>query len=227
MWSHAINDGSLGGGEADIIAPQNPFCRACDRASSAQDIRHTFSANSVYTLPFGASQRFLSQPGVGRAVLGGWELSGIATAHSGLPVNVTYARSAGSSPYGYNTSQRPNLVPGVSITPPGGSSTGLWINPAAFSVPAALTFGNSGRSIARGPNLYQLDLSLAKIVSLTERIRVQFRSDAFNLFNRAQYGQPAGTLLTSQFGTITSTVNTTPVGTGTPRQLQFLVGVSF
>jgi hypothetical protein len=122
---------------------------------------------------------------------------------------------------------RPNLVPGVSLAPPGGSTPSLWINPAAFSIPAAQTFGTAGRSIARGPDLYQLDLSLAKTVSLTERLRIQFRSDAFNIFNRAQYGQPSGTLLTSQFGIITSTVNTTPVGTGTPRQLQFLIKVSF
>jgi hypothetical protein len=227
MWSHAINDGSLGGGEADIISPQNPFCRACDRASSAQDVRHTFSANSVYTLPFGASKRWISQPGIARAIVGGWELSGIATAHSGLPVNVTLSRSAASSPYGYNTNLRPNLVPGVSLIPAGGSTPALWINPVAFSAPVAQTFGNAGRSIARGPDLYQLDLSLAKSVSLTERVRIQFRSDAFNTFNRAQYGQPSGTLLTSQFGTITSTISTTPVGTGTPRQVQFMIGVSF
>ncbi len=227
MWSHAINDGSLGGGEADIISPQDPFCRACDRGSSAQDIRQTFSANSVYTLPFGATQRFLSQPGIARTILGGWELSGIATAHTGLPVNITFARSAGSSPYGYNTNQRPNLVPGVPLIPAGGSTPALWINPAAFSIPVAGTFGNAGRSIARGPDLYQLDLSLAKVISIKERFRVQFRSDAFNIFNRAQYGQPSGTLMTSQFGAITSTVNTTPVGTGTPRQLQFMIGVSF
>ncbi len=94
-------------------------------------------------------------------------------------------------------------------------------------MPAAQTFGNAGRDIARGPDLYQVDLSLAKIVSVTERLRVQFRSEAFNVFNRAQYGQPSGTLLTGQFGTITSTVNTTPVGTGTPRQLQFMIAVSF
>jgi hypothetical protein len=227
MWSHAINDGSLGGGEADIISPQHPFCRACDRASSAQDIRQTFTANSVYTLPFGPGQRFLSQPGIPRTILGGWELSGIATAHTGLPVNITFARSAASSPYGYNTNQRPNLVPGVSLIPAGGSTTALWINPAAFSVPTAQTFGDAGRSIARGPDLYQLDLSLAKVVTVKERLRLQFRSDAFNIFNRAQYGQPSGTLMTSQFGAITSTVNTTPVGTGTPRQLQFMIGVSF
>ena len=64
MWSHAINDGSLGGGEADAIAPQDTFCRACERASSAQDVRHFFSASSVYELPFGERKPYLNDPGI-------------------------------------------------------------------------------------------------------------------------------------------------------------------
>ena len=227
MWSHAINDGSLGGGEADIISPQNPFCRACDRADSAQDIRHTFTANSVYELPIGAGKKYLSEPGVARVILGGWSLTGIATARSGLPVNVTLARSANSVPYGYNMNQRPDLVPGVSLTPAGGSTPAQWINPAAFATPAAFTYGSAGRSIARGPDLYQLDLGLAKVFSLTERTGLQFRWEVFNVFNRAQYGQPSGALVAGQFGLITSTINTTPVGTGTPRQMQFMLRAFF
>lgn len=227
MWSHAINDGSLGGGEADIIAPQNPYCRACDRASSAQDIRHTFSANAVYDLPFGAGKPWLQGPGVARGVFGGWSLSGIATARSGLPVNVTVARSANSVLYGYNTNQRPNLVPGVSLIPADGSSPAGWINPAAFATPAAFTFGNAGRDLARGPKLYQLDMGLARSIVVTERLGLQFRWEVFNVFNRAQYGQPSGTLVAGQFGLITSTINTTPVGTGTPRQMQFMMRANF
>jgi hypothetical protein len=227
MWSHAINDGSLGGGEADIISPENPFCRACDRADSAQDFRHSFSANSVYELPVGAGKRFVSQPGVARMILGGWSLSGIATARSGFPVNVTLSRSSTTVPYGYNVNQRPDLVAGVSLTPPGGSTPGLWINPAAFAVPAPFTFGDAGRSIARGPSLYQLDMGLAKSFSVTERARIQFRWEVFNVANRAQYGQPSGTLVAGQFGLITSTINTTPVGTGTPREMQFMLQATF
>ena len=64
MWSHAINDGSLGGGEADIVSPENPFCRSCEKASSTQDIRHFVTFNSVYSLPFGAGRTWLSQPGL-------------------------------------------------------------------------------------------------------------------------------------------------------------------
>lgn len=227
MWSHAINDGSLGGGEADIISPQNPFCRACDRADSAQDIRHTFSANSIYELPFGTGKRWLNDPGVPRALLGGWSLTGIATVRSGLPVNVTLARSANTVLYGYNTNQRPNLVPGVSLIPSAGSTPVAWINAAAFAAPAPFTFGSAGRDIARGPSLYQLDLGLGKSISITERVGLQFRWEIFNAFNRAQYGQPSGTLVAGQFGLITSTINTTPVGTGTPRQMQFMIRASF
>jgi hypothetical protein len=228
MWSHAINDGSLGGGEADIISPQNPMCRSCEKASSAQDIRHFFATNSVYGLPFGAGKKYLSQPGLARVVLGNWSLSGIATARSGLPVNVTLSRSASNAPYGYTVNPRPNLVPGVPLTPPGGSTPSQWINPAAFAVPANGTFGNAGRDIAEGPNFYQLDLSLSKQFPVGERAAIEFRSEVFNAFNRAQFGQPSGNItVPAQFAVITSTVNTTPVGTGTPRQMQFTLRATF
>ena len=228
MWSHAINDGSLGGGEADIISPENPFCRACERASSAQDIRQFFTANAVYDLPFGLGKRYLSHPGVARAVLGGWTLTGIATARSGLPVNVTISRLAKVTPFGYTVNQRPDLVPGVSLTPPGGSTPQQWLNPAAFSTPADGTFGNAGRDIARGPDLYQLDMGLAKRFSITEHASMQFRWEVFNVFNRAQLGQPSGDVtVASQFAVIISTINTTPVGTGTPRQMQFMLRADF
>lgn len=228
MWSHAINDGSLGGGEADIISAENPFCRTCEKASSAQDLRHFLTLNSVYTLPFGAGRKYLSPPGVARALLGGWTISGILTARSALPVNVTVSRSATDTPYGYIVNERPNLVSGVSLTPPGGATVRQWINPAAFALPATGTFGNAGRDIARGPDFCQLDASLSKRVAIRERTSLEFRGEAFNLLNRPQYAQPSGNLtVPSQFGIITSTVNTTPVGTGTPRQLQFLLRLVF
>jgi hypothetical protein len=224
MWSHAINDGSLGGGEADIISPQNPFCRSCDKASSAQDIRRFLAVNSVYTLPFGAGRTYFSQPGFVRALFGGWSIAAIVSARSALPVNVTLSRSANDTPYGYTVNQRPNIVPGVSLTPPGGPTPSQWINPAAFAVPAPEAFGNAGRDSARGPDFYQVDASLSKQTTLRERISLELRGEVFNLFNRPQYSLPAGDItVPAQFGVITSTVNTTPVGTGTPRQIQLML----
>src|SRR5262249_42699538 len=133
MWSHAINDGSLGGGEADSVAPQNVFCRKCERASSNQDVRHVFSANSVFQLPFGKDK---TKAGLLRTALGGWSLSWIATARGGQPVNVTIKRTASDVLNGYNLSQRPDPVPGVSLVPSSGQTQSQWINPAAFRIPA-------------------------------------------------------------------------------------------
>ena len=84
MWSHSINDDGIGGGESDT--PQNIFCRACEKASSDDDVRQTFNVSAVYMLPFGAGKPLLAAPGFLRAVVGGWQLSGIATARTGLPV---------------------------------------------------------------------------------------------------------------------------------------------
>ena len=86
MWSHGINDGSTGGGEADY--PQNNACRTCEVASADFDVRHTFTANSVYQLPFGKGRRYLTGGGITNALLGGWEVSGLLSARSGNPVNV-------------------------------------------------------------------------------------------------------------------------------------------
>jgi len=153
MWSHAINDGSLGGGETDAITPENVFCRACERASSASDVRQFFSASGVYQIPYRGS--------VLRPLLRGWSLSGVATARNGLPVNVTISRAASVVPGGYNLTQRPDLVPGVSLTPPGGSTAAHWLNPAAFAVPAPGTWGNAGRNLGRGPDLRSTSASPA------------------------------------------------------------------
>jgi hypothetical protein len=220
MWSHAINDGSLGGGETDAITPQNVFCRACERASSAYDIRHFFTLNSVYAIPYPAKAL--------RQAFGGWSLSGSLTARSGRPVNITISRAASAVPGGYNLTQRPNVVPGVSIIPAGGQTPGHWFNPAAFTIPAPGTWGNSGRNLGRGPMLQQVDLSLAKQVSMGEKARLEVRAEAFNVLNRSQYGDPSGDVsVISQFGVIQSTINTTPVGTGTPRQIQLAIRLFF
>jgi hypothetical protein len=227
MWSHSINDGSIGGGESDT--PQDSFCRACDKASSDDDVRQMFNLSGVYQLPFGAGRPHLSSPGALRAIFGDWELSAIGTAQTGLPVNITIDRSNSSVPGSYSISgeERPNLVPGVSLTPPGGSTPQEWINPAAFSVPAPGTFGNLGRNAFRAPGISQLDLGLSKYAHVTERMSIRLRADLFNVFNRAQYGAPNADLSQSNFGTITTTVSNYATGRGTPRELQLSAKIAF
>lgn len=229
MWSHEIDDGSDGSGDGDSLVAQNVACKACERASGAFDARHVVNSNVVYELPFGAGKPYLNHPGVLRGIFGGWEATSIVSAHTGFPINVTVDRASSAVPDGNTNNQRPNLVPGVSLTPPGGATIGEWINPAAFSIPAPGTFGNSPRNIARAPGVWQIDMGLGKNLIATERLRIQFRTEVFNIFNHPQYGSPQADFSTGPgvFGTIISTVNTGPVGTGTPRQMQFGLRASF
>ncbi len=227
MWSHSINDGSIGGGESDTV--QDVFCRACDKANSDFDVGQVFNTSFVYQLPFGLGRHFLNDPGMARSVLGGWELSGVGTARTGLPVNVTIDRANSTVPGGYSVSgsERPDLYAGVPVSPVI-QTVSNWINAAAFSTPAAGTFGNLGRNALSGPGLWQADLALAKRVAFTERIGLQFRAEVFNVFNRGQYGQPNANLSTQgNFGVITTTVNEGATGSGTPRQIQLGVRILF
>jgi len=227
MWSHSINDGSIGGGESDT--PQDSFCRSCDKASSDDDVRLLFNLSAVYQLPFGTGKPYYSSPGVARALLGGWELSAIGTAQSGLPVNVTIDRSNGAVPGDYSISgeERPNYIAGVSLTPSVGSTPNLWINPLALSTPTNQTFGNLGRNPFRAPGISQLDLGLSRYVSIRERVTIRLRADLFNVFNRAQYGAPNSDLSQSNFGVITTTISNYATGRGTPRELQLSAKILF
>jgi hypothetical protein len=224
MWSHAINDGNLGGGEG--AQPQIATCRACDRDDSAQDIRHTITSNWLFVLPFGPGQPYLNS-GFASKILGGWESSGIWTMRTGRPLTVTIARSAAQAPDGNTSNQRPDLVPGVSVYPSGGPTFSQWLNPAAFAIPRPGTWGNAGRVIGRGPRLAQVDFALQKVIPIVEQKEFVLRVEAFNIFNRTQAGNP-GTTLTSPatFGLVTSGLNRT-IGTGTARQLQLAARFNF
>ncbi len=228
MWSHSIDDDGIGGGESDT--PQNVLCRACEKGASDFDVRQVFNVTLVYQLPFGIGKRFLSQPGPLRTLLGNWELTSIGTSRTGLPVNVTVDRSNSVVPYGFSTSgaERPNLVSGASLIPAGGPTATNWINLNAFSVPLPGTFGNAGRNLVRGPSLWQADVGLSKSISFTEHLAVQVRADAFNIFNRAQYGQPLANISSpGNFGQIVSAINTIGTGSGTPREFQLSARILF
>jgi hypothetical protein len=230
MWSHGIADSSIGAGES--IAFQNQACRACDRSDTNIDVRQTMTSNAIYELPFGEGRRYLNQRNLTSRIFGGWELSGIATASSGRPVNITLRRSASQLLDGNTASQRPDLVPGVSIYA-ANQTINNWFNPAAFAIPAKGTWGNLGRDIARGPGYYEIDTALQKSFAITERLKLKFRTEAFNLLNHPIYASPSGSIgsnpasPSSGFGRITSVLNTGAVGTGTPRRLQFALRLDF
>jgi hypothetical protein len=223
-WSKTIDQNGPGSNEGST--PQDPRCRACDRAPSLSDVRHNLTMSSVYELPFGKGRRWIDG-GAAAWVLGGWELSGISALRTGFPVNVTVARGAADVPTGNTQSQRPDLVPGVPVYPAVRTPQN-WINLAAFRVPARGTFGNLGRNVLRAPGLFQLDTALARRIGLTERMSLQFRAEAFNLTNRPQYGSPAANISApGTFGVITSVVNSGATGSGRSRSIQFMLRLDF
>jgi len=222
MWSHGITDASIGSGES--VTYQDMACRACDRSSTNIDVRHNFIANGIYQLPFGRNKLF-----------GGWELSGIASARTGLPVNITMSRKASALLDGNTSSQRPNLVPGVPIYAANPGVNG-WFNPAAFSLPANGAWGNLGRYIANGPGMYEIDSSLQKRFRITERLGLNFRAAAYNLFNHPIFANPSGSIgsltgnppsVSGSFGRITSIINKGAVGSGAPRRIEFMLRAEF
>jgi hypothetical protein len=213
----------------DSLTPENVAYRACDKASGIWDVRQVINTNLIYEPPLGVGKAHLSQPGLLRDLFGSWQLATVVAAHTGFPINVTVDRSSTAVPDGNTNEQRPNRVAGVSLVPPGGATPSEWINPAAFAVPAAGTFGNARRDIATAPSLWQADVSASKRIALNERFQLQFRAEAFNIFNRAQFGAPISDYSSrpEEFGVITQPVNTTPIGSGTPRQIQLALRLEF
>ena len=237
-YTHELDNGSNGSGDGDELAPQNPTCLSCEWASGAWDARHVANGNFVYELPFGHGKRLLSH-GFASTVLGNWQLTGTALARTGFPINVLLPSSY-VSPYGNSGTLRPNRVAGVSLTPAGGRSVSHWINPSAFSVPAnsggtLLALGNAPRNLYPGPGTWQADTGIAKTFPIGEVARVEFRSEFYNVFNHPQLGPPNATFGAAGFGSITTAVNLntaivspiTPVGSGTPREMQFALRLEF
>ncbi len=236
QWSHAIDDGAVGGAEA--IIPENQKCRSCDRASSQFDMRSYFTSSAIWQIPMGKGHAFLGNGNsLVNAIIGGWQLAGVGTARSGLPLNVTISRSASALPDQINNSQRPDLVPGQSLYP-ANQTPSDWLNVAAFSVPANGTWGDAGRNLVRAPGHWQMDFALEKRTRVREGMALTFRAEAFNIFNVAQSGNPVVALSTKtvngllqvspgNFGLINGAFSTTPTGSATPREIELSLRIDF
>lgn len=200
-WAHAL--GVCGSaGFNDSCSPQDPTDPMGSYGNSPYDQPQIFTLSSVYMLPFGHGMHFLPNASkASNALLGGWELSGIFTAHSGGPMNIGIPSDvANVGPRG--NYERPNYVSGTqySTSPSPGTVTGF-LNPNAFVVQPQYTFGNLGYDTAFGPGFSNLDAGLFKNFTFdSERYRVQFRSEYFNLLNEHAFGSIGTTLTTPSFG---------------------------
>lgn len=189
-----------GGSGLGSVAPYaNEYNRAADWGPSGNDIRKRFTLGSVYDLPFGPGKHWLSN-GVTGNVIGGWTLGVVATAQSGPPLTITTNTNNTNS---FSTSDRPNVV-GDAVLPSGQRTVNDWFNTAAFAQPAIYTFGNAARNDVRAPGMVDMDLSLGRNFRLRERMTLQFRGEAFNIFNHTNLSLPNGTFGSAAFGTITA-----------------------
>jgi hypothetical protein len=223
VWMKTIDNAS--GGTSGTPGPSNPFNLNTSRAVADFDQAMRFTASVNYMLPH------FNLHNVANAVANGWQINGILTMQSGLPINITSGVDNSISGVGADCA---DFVPGVSPKRPSGANKiTTWFNPAAFQKNAVGTFGNVPRNYLRGPGYNNLDLSVFKDIGGEHRIHGQFQAQAFNAFNHTNLGNPGSTASnTGTLGVITSTSSSTgsvnmPSAVGTQRVWQFVAKIIF
>src|SRR4029453_10943552 len=189
--------------------PQNSYNVAAERGRSNFDVAHRLSVSYSYAFPSRKDKGALS------TLLNGWETLGIVTLQTGRPFTVALLSEidnsgTGRSILGFGANDRPNLVGNPELSNP---STLQWFNTAAFAFPFPGTFGNAGRNIVEGPGFQNLNFALVKNTNFTETVKLQFRAEAFNLFNHPNFNLPDNFLGSPTFGRISSAKD--------PRHIQF------
>lgn len=228
-WAHALDEMS----QYRFVVPQNSFDLKADYGNSDFDTRHNFTTLISYNLPSPANGP--------RSLLEGWHVSSLLSFHTAQPFNITTATDT----TGTNENvQRPNLVgnPFAGVSHAFSKSGVQWINPAAFALPAAGTFGNLSRNKFYGPGYSSVDFSVFKNTKIAERVMAQLRFEFYNLFNRLNLAPPKTNLLTGNngfagpnasngFGQSTDTigdfVGAPGIGPGEPFNVQFALKLIF
>ena len=240
-WQHTIGQTE----ENEYLEPQDTYNLAAERGDNAPDFRHQFSSAWSYLLPFGPNQRFLNGPGPVHWLTEGWQLNGIVAMHSGEAftplLSTDYTNTDSGAPRPDVIGNPNNFSNALSVGCPFDKQTiECWYNPAAYAIPPlapgqtfAHDYGDARRGSLRGPAIYNVDASLFKNFTFKENWKLQFRLEAFNLFNTPEFGIPndgvdqigssaasAAGFVPSLAGAITSTVHAS-------RELQLALKLSF
>jgi hypothetical protein len=199
---------------------QNSYNLSADRGLAVFNAKFRWVNTAVYDLPFGHGRRWLTDP-VSSAIVGGWQLAGIVSTQSGFPSTINLTGDTANIGGGSGGILiRANPVPGVSPYLSGSARTSAeWFNVSAFVVPPAYQFGTLGRNTLVGPGLFNIDSTLSKRIRITERVNLQIRAEAFNLFNNHNYNQVNRIINAPGFGAVASEL---PM-----RELQFGAKLTF
>ncbi|MCC6539897.1 MAG: TonB-dependent receptor, partial [Bryobacterales bacterium] len=176
--------------------------RDLDRGISLDSAPYRFTFAPVYELPFGRGRKIDIQNRALDAVVGGWEMSAVATLQAGFPLNPGNSVdtcNCGSAVYP-NVSGNPNLAKSE-------RTLNRWFDTSKFSQPAQWTIGNAGRGLVWGPGQRNIDFTLSKVFTITERMRAQLRGEFYNLTNTPYFAQPNVTVGAGTFGRITNVSN--------------------
>jgi outer membrane receptor protein involved in Fe transport len=203
-WSHSRDTSSN-----NPEMPQNSFApESAEYGNSYFDQRHRFVFSSGWMLPFGKGQRWSSSNNAVNYIVGGWQFNSIVTISSGNPFTVSAPGDRTNSGVFGGGVQRANYTgQGDGILPASDRSVQRWFNTAAFVAAPMNTFGNVGRNTLVGPGTQNFDLALFKIFDLSERAKLEFRSEFFNAFNKAQFNIPVSDPTSPAFGQIISVRN--------------------
>jgi hypothetical protein len=204
-WSKSIDYNSLTS-PPTVVTVQDSYNTRGDRGLSDFDARHRFVVYGIYDLPLN-----------GNEIKAGWQLSGIVQVQSGNPINVV---TSNATLTGTANSVRPDVNGPVQLV----GTVDRWFDTTAFT--AVPRLGSLGRNVIIGPGFSNVDFSVLKNTRLSERLTLQFRAEAFDLFNHANLGQPSRVVGTASFGRITNT--RFPTGdSGSSRQIQFAAKLMF
>ncbi len=200
-WSKSISTGCDGWFGVEGCSVQDPYHFNRERSVSGTDLTHILNVNWVYELPIGSGRLLSTGSKVGDYILGNWQLNGIGTFYSGRPftVNVNGDIANTGNQNGY---MRPNVVGDPHLD----QTVNKWFDTSAFAAPAGFTFGNAGRNILRGQGMANFDLSLFRNFPLPfrEGMNLEFRAEAFNLFNTTHFNLPSSNLSDVNFGRVLS-----------------------
>ncbi len=185
-----------------------------ERDSSNGDVPNVTSLSALYQVPAGRGHRFASS-GIASVLAGGWNVNGISSLQSGMPVTVTMATNDYS--FAGIVTRRPDLIARPSLSP-SARTPQVFFNTAAFAAPIGV-LGTASRNPVRGPAYRDLDLAAIKHTPISERTDLEFRAELFNVSNTPAFAQPNGSFGTTAFGSITST-------TTDPRVVQFALRLS-
>lgn len=209
--------GALENQNGNFPAPQDRRNLGADYAISGYHQPYNSTTSFVWSLPFGHGRRWGGNmsPAL-NAIAGGWQLAGVNTVTSGEMVTLTYTPAAAFAVSGITNdfSGANNYRPNVTCDPYAASpTTAQWFNPSCVAIPSGdQPFGNAPRNSVRGPNFWTFDLAATKQVPLGASSRLEFRLEAFNLFNRTNVTAPNGNRSSAAFGSIASAYD--------PRQMQ-------